>query len=221
MWTRALFFIWFCATGWPRSNPPKPPRRCRWSSARLYCGAELWLGQSAALPSLSTADAIRTRRPWLGRQPLLIQRSATVFTSVVPVDDPVDLRWTPVCSSVLWTTVCNEKSPLTYQFLTFGISPRNMTYQAGIWHISVVWHISQDFDISVRILYRLPLQYKPFCTVFHCSTKPGVFASGTWESHSVPSFTPPPTKLLPFSQTTTRAVTPVAVGRRPLYARQD
>ena len=114
-----------------------------------------------------------------------------------------------------------EKSPLTYQFLTFGISPRNMTYQPGIWHISVVWHISQDFDISVRILYRLPLQYKPFCTVFHCSTKPGVFASGTWESHSVPSFTPPPTKLLPFSQTTTRAVTPVAVGRRPLYARQD
>ena len=117
--------------------------------------------------------------------------------------------------------VCSEKSPLTYQFLTFGISPRNMTYQPGIWHISVVWHISQDFDISVRILYRLPLQYKPFCTVFHCSTKPGVFASGTWESHSVPSFTPPPTKLLPFSQTTTRAVTPVAVGRRPLYARQD
>ena len=115
----------------------------------------------------------------------------------------------------------HEKSPLTYQFLTFGISPRNMTYQPGIWHISVVWHISQDFDISVRILYRLPLQYKPFCTVFHCSTKPGVFASGTWESHSVPSFTPPPTKLLPFSQTTTRAVTPVAVGRRPLYARQD
>ena len=33
---------------------------------------------------------------------------ATVFTSVVPVDDPVDLRWTPVCSSVLWTTVCNS-----------------------------------------------------------------------------------------------------------------
>ena len=31
-----------------------------------------------------------------------IQRSATVFTSVVPVDDPVDLRWTPVCNSVLW-----------------------------------------------------------------------------------------------------------------------
>ena len=29
----------------------------------------LWLGQSAALPSLSTADAIRTRRPWLGSQP--------------------------------------------------------------------------------------------------------------------------------------------------------
>ena len=27
---------------------------------------------------------------------------ATVFTSVVPVDDPVDLRWTPVCNSVLW-----------------------------------------------------------------------------------------------------------------------
>ena len=26
---------------------------------------------------------------------------ATVFTSVVPVDDPVDLRWTPVCSSVV------------------------------------------------------------------------------------------------------------------------
>ena len=36
----------------------------------LYCGAVLWLeGQSAALPSLSTADAIRTRRPWLGSQP--------------------------------------------------------------------------------------------------------------------------------------------------------
>ena len=99
----------------------------------------------------------------------------------------------------------------------YDISARNLAYSC----ISVVWHISQDFDISVRILYRLPLQYKPFCTVFHCSTKPGVFASGTWESHSVPSFTPPPTKLLPFSQTTTRAVTPVAVGRRPLYARQD
>ena len=127
----------------------------------------------------------------------------------------------PIICMIFRRACAGEKSPLTYQFLTFGISPRNMTYQPGIWHISVVWHISQDFDISVRILYRLPLQYKPFCTVLHCSTKPGVFASGTWESHSVPSFTPPPTKLLPFSQTTTRAVTPVAVGRRPLYARQD
>ena len=50
-----------------------------------------------------------------------------------------------------------------------------MTYQPGFWHISDVWHISQDFGISVRILYRLPLQYKPFCTVFHCSTTSGCF----------------------------------------------
>ena len=41
----------------------------------LYCGAVLWLGQSAALPSLSTADAIRTRRPWLGSQPLARRES--------------------------------------------------------------------------------------------------------------------------------------------------
>ena len=68
-----------------------------------------------------------------------------------------------------------EKTLLTYQFLTSGISPRILTYQPGFWHISDVWHISQDFGISVRILYRLPLQYKPFCTVFHCSTTSGCF----------------------------------------------
>ena len=72
-------------------------------------------------------------------------------------------------------TTVHEKSLLTYQFLTFGISPRILTYQPGFWHISDVWHISQDFGISVRILYRLPLQYKPFCTVFHCSTTSGCF----------------------------------------------
>ena len=53
---------------------------------------------------------------------------ATVFTSVVPVDDPVDLRWTPVCNSVLWgasvvagacsacggwTAVCNDAQLIT------------------------------------------------------------------------------------------------------------
>ena len=86
-----------------------------------------------------------------------------------------------------------EKSPLTYQFLTFGISPRNMTYQPGIWHISVVWHISQDFDISVRILYRLPLQYKPFCTVFHCSSKKYFFVSSVHPISSIhdPTRRPP------------------------------
>ena len=96
-----------------------------------------------------------------------------------------------------------EKSPLTYQFLTFGISPRNMTYQRGIWHISVVWHISQDFDISVRILYRLPLQYKPFCTVFHCSTNPFVPSSTAVQKNIF--------LFLPFIQSlasTTRPVVP-------------
>ena len=71
-------------------QPPKPPRRCRWSSARLYCGAELWLGQSAALPSLSTADAIRTRRPWLGSQPWARRESkhlANLITTAPPRTD--------------------------------------------------------------------------------------------------------------------------------------
>ena len=51
------------------------------------------------------------------------------FTSVVPVDDPVDLRWTPVCSSVHssgasvvagacsacggWTAVCHDAQLIT------------------------------------------------------------------------------------------------------------
>ena len=30
-----------------------PPRRCRWSSARLYCGAVLWLGQYSGLQQCS------------------------------------------------------------------------------------------------------------------------------------------------------------------------
>ena len=54
---------------------------------------------------------------------------ATVFTAVVPVDDPVDLRWTPVCNSVhssgasvvagacsacgRWTAVCHDAQLIT------------------------------------------------------------------------------------------------------------
>ena len=69
-WYKGSFFIWVCATGTHATSPPQcHPRRGRWASAMLCCGAVLGLGQSAALPSLSTADAIRTRRPWLGSQP--------------------------------------------------------------------------------------------------------------------------------------------------------
>ena len=54
-----------------------------------------------------------------------------------------------------------------------------------------IWHIAQDFGISPRILtYQVRLAYQPnfdilytyqagICTAFHCSTKPGVFSSGT------------------------------------------
>ena len=66
---KGSFFIWLRHWHARNLSSSMPPRRCRWSSARLYCGAVLWLGQSAALPSLSTADAIRTRRPWLGSHP--------------------------------------------------------------------------------------------------------------------------------------------------------
>ena len=50
----------------------------------LYCGTVLWLGQSAALPSLSPADAIRTRRPWLGRQPWARRESKHLANCTTP-----------------------------------------------------------------------------------------------------------------------------------------
>ena len=87
---QGLFFLSGFAPLAGHAANPKPPRRCRWSSARLYCGAELWLGQSAALPSLSTADAIRTRRPWLGSQPWARRESkhlANLITTAPPRTD--------------------------------------------------------------------------------------------------------------------------------------
>ena len=33
----------------------------------------------------------------------------------------------------------DEKSLLTYQFFSFGISPRILAYQPGFWHIKYVW----------------------------------------------------------------------------------
>ena len=56
-----------------------------------------------------------------------------------------------------------EKSLLTYQYFSFGISisPRILAYQPGFWHIKYVW---STFGVSVRILayqfmflYHLPL----------------------------------------------------------------
>jgi hypothetical protein len=87
---QGLFFLSGFAPLAGHAANPKPPRRCRWSSARLYCGAVLWLGQSAALPSLSTADAIRTRRPWLGSQPWARRESkhlANLITTAPPRTD--------------------------------------------------------------------------------------------------------------------------------------
>ena len=55
----------------------------------------------------------------------------------------------------------SEKSLLTYQIFSFGISPRILAYQPGFWHIKYVW---STFGVSVRILayqsiilYHLPL----------------------------------------------------------------
>ena len=55
----------------------------------------------------------------------------------------------------------DEKSLLTYQFFSFGISPRILAYQPGFWHIKYVW---STFGVSARILayqsmflYHLPL----------------------------------------------------------------
>ena len=55
-----------------------------------------------------------------------------------------------------------EKSLLTYQFFTFGISPRILPYQPGFWHIKYVWRISQDFGISVHIFVQ-PYFTHPWC----------------------------------------------------------
>ena len=90
-----------------------------------------------------------------------------------------------------------------------------MSYRPGFLCISQDFGISSTFDVSARIL----TYQSGFCTTFHCSTQAGVFSSGTWESPSVSSLNPPQTR--PFSPSTTRAVTPVEVGHRPLYARQD
>ena len=96
MRTRGLFLSG-CATGTHATSPPQcHPRRGRWASAMLCCGAVLWLeGQSAALPSLSTADAIRTRRPWLGSQPWARRESkhlANLITTAPPRTDCCVMR---------------------------------------------------------------------------------------------------------------------------------
>ena len=94
---KGSFFIWVCATGTHATSPPQcHPRRGRWASAMLCCGAVLGLeGQSAALPSLSTADAIRTRRPWLGSQPWARRASkplANLITTAPPRTDCCVMR---------------------------------------------------------------------------------------------------------------------------------
>ena len=53
-----------------------------------------------------------------------------------------------------------------------------MAYRPGFWRISQDFGISSTFDVSARNL----TYQSGFCTAFHCSTKPGVFSSGTWES---------------------------------------
>ena len=61
---------------------------------------------------------------------------------------------------LVWVWAGQGTHPMTYQFLTFGISALwtcILTYQPGFWHISGrlayqpgIWHISQEFGVSTR-----------------------------------------------------------------------
>ena len=84
-----------------------------------------------------------------------------------------------------------EKSLLTYQYFSFGISisPRILAYQPGFWHIKYVW---STFGVSVRILayqfmflYHLPLQYRIEWCFHPVHAPPPVFLQkglGFWPS---------------------------------------
>ena len=64
MCTRALFFIWFCATGWPRSKPKATTQvQVVLGEAVLRRGAV-----AGAIRGTAIADATLIRRTWLTRR---------------------------------------------------------------------------------------------------------------------------------------------------------